>query len=368
MFSFKFRIFCFSLVIFVNTKDVFSQEFLPRASRDTGAQSVLSSIRGSLAVSEIISSERWQEQLNVSRTDVAELRMISSEVTAKLNASFRIEKFADFAVRDAFREKLFEERLSEILDPNQLSLRRVLVLKDKLWSPCGLFDPDSTLLLELGMSIPEYNSIGEKIDIERQRIRESWNELIEASLDSVVSKLSKEKGVRLRWLFGTNFKSPPKSDSDWRQIQVLKCTSPKRLLSYALMLPIHADLKLSQDQRKEILDLRDVELRNLSRDRTDEISDALCKVLSDAQRASIIVAVQRNHLEGDFEVVLSSEVVRHVGISEEEIEKLRPIVVESSKDIKKFLIEKEMALVKQKIRVMPQDFQDKLLELIGDVW
>ena len=116
------------------------------------------------------------------------------------------------------------------------------------------------------------------------------------------------------------------------------------------------------------MDLRDAELRNLSRDRTDEISDALCKVLSDAQRASIIVAVQRNHLEGDFEVVLSSEVVRHVGISEEEIEKLRPIVVESSKDIKKFLIEKEMALVKQKIRVMPQDFQDKLLELIGDVW
>jgi hypothetical protein len=41
--------------------------------------------------------------------------------------------------------------------------------------------------------------------------------------------------------------------------------------------------------------------------------------------------------------------------------------LEASKEIRKFRIDKEMELVKQELSVMPQVYQDKLMELIGDV-
>jgi hypothetical protein len=73
-------------------------------------------------------------------------------------------------------------------------------------------------------------------------------------------------------------------------------------------------------------------------------------------------------LKEDFGIVTSPEVLRYLGINKEELEILQSIVLEASKEIKKFRIDKEMELVKQELSVMPQEFQDKLMELIGDVW
>ena len=44
------------------------------------------------------------------------------------------------------------------------------------------------------------------------------------------------------------------------------------------------------------------------------------------------------------------------------------VFLEASKEIKKFRIDKDREFVKQELSVMPQEFQDKLVELIGDVW
>jgi hypothetical protein len=44
------------------------------------------------------------------------------------------------------------------------------------------------------------------------------------------------------------------------------------------------------------------------------------------------------------------------------------VFLEASKEIKKFRTDKEMELVKQELSVIPQEFQDKLMELIGNVW
>jgi hypothetical protein len=169
-------------------------------------------------------------------------------------------------------------------------------------------------------------------------------------------------------LVGTAFNSNPRSEASWQQIQILQESGPKEQLFEARYVALDEDLKLSRPQIQELSRLVSAEQKNFVRDRTSEISADLDRVLSKEQRASIVVAIQRERLKEDFGIVTSPEVLRYLGINKEELEILQSIVLEASKEIKKFRIDKEMELVKQELSVMPQEFQDKLMELIGDVW
>ena len=353
-----------------NFSKLISQDSVIRVNQEIVAGATLSSIFGREALREIAGFERWQILLNINPSDLEALKSLNhgNEVENRLREIAKTKGFADSIERDRLRERLFREKLTDILDPNQLSLRRIHYLRESMGSPIRLFYPDSTLLLELGMSQEQFNQVRITAIQKGAEIKKKWNDLVEESLRTVKAKLAQDKALRLSRLVGTAFNSNPRSEASWQQIQILQESGPKEQLFEARYVALDEDLKLSRPQIQELSRLVSAEQKNFVRDRTSEISADLDRVLSKEQRASIVVAIQRERLKEDFGIVTSPEVLRYLGINKEELEILQSIVLEASKEIKKFRIDKEMELVKQELSVIPQEFQDKLMELIGNVW
>jgi len=333
-------------------------------------RSVLSAIYGSRALNEIIDIPKWQSLLNINATDLESLRTLRLGDEIDLELRKHLDAKGPHALQDIgrLREKLIRERMVEILDPNQVTLRRVHFLREKYSWPTSVFNRNSTLLIELGMSQNQFSTAGISAAMQKKQLMSQILDLLKQSLDSVAKQLSEEKSKRLWSLFGTDFQSRPRSDLPWSEIQVLQYTDPREQMLDSVIIALDEDLALSQDQRRLLILLDEKERANFGRDRSVEISAELDKILSAAQRSAIVQDMQRGKLFADMNVVLERGVITYVGINEAELNVIRPLISEAVKTIRDRRIRLEMDVVMAESKKMPNEFQEKLSELLDGVW
>jgi hypothetical protein len=204
--------------------------------------------------------------------------------------------------------------------------------------------------------------------MQKKQLMSQILDLLKQSLDSVAKQLSEEKSKRLWSLFGTDFQSRPRSDLPWSEIQVLQYTDPREQMLDSVIIALDEDLALSQDQRRLLILLDEKERANFGRDRSVEISAELDKILSAAQRSAIVQDMQRGKLLADMNVVLERGVITYVGINEAELNVIRPLISEAVKTIRDRRIRLEMDVVMAESKKMPNEFQEKLSELLDGVW
>ncbi len=265
------------------------------------------------------------------------------------------------------KERLVSEKLSEILDPRQLDLRRVHILREKYSSPIALFNRNASLLLELGMSQKQFDELRIPAFSKNKEIRTAVDNQIMDCLHSIAQELSEDSSSRLWAMFGRDFGSLPRSEFSWDQIQVLPRTGPKMQLSFANMLVLDEDLKLSHPQQVEIASLEDKELLSPV-DNAAKISSELDRILSKAQRAAIVQGLQRSRLVEDMKVLLSNEVVNYLGLDGGQAKSMSEIVEPAAKRIREFRLEKQTSLLRELITVMPKDYQNRLMIVVEGVW
>lgn len=330
-------------------------------------RSILSSIDGSTALSEITELVKWHKLLNLDSGVLEELRSLKSGKEIDEIIKKRGKPENRIALR-IMRDKLIKERLEEILDPHQRSLIRIHVLKDHYFSPANIMRRDASLLIELGMSEEEFATIVENTSPKIKGVLDEVKHLVKDSLDSITSTLSEDKANKIWDLFGRDFMSLPRSGLSWDQIQVLPQTGPKNQLMFASTLVLDDDLKLSQSQTIDIVRIQNREIVNFVGDRSAEISNDLERILSKSQRSAIVLGLQRNMLVSDMRVLSSREVIKFVGLEKEEVVVVREMANDAARRVQDFRFEKEMELLKRETRHMPNDFQKKLAELVEGVW
>ncbi len=149
---------------------------------------------------------------------------------------------------------------------------------------------------------------------------------------------------------------------------MLQYTDPREQMLDSVIIALDEDLALSQDQRRLLILLDEKERANFGRDRSVEISAELDKILSAAQRSAIVQDMQRGKLLADMNVVLERGVITYVGINEAELNVIRPLISEAVKTIRDRRIRLEMDVVMAESKKMPNEFQEKLSELLDGVW
>jgi hypothetical protein len=326
---------------------------------------VLSSFEGSRALIDITENEKWHKLLDINPSDLEKLRELRSgkeidELIRKVGPKNELEL-------KKLKERLVSERLSGILDPRQLDLRRVSILRERYSSPIGLFNRSASLLLELGMSQKQFDELRVQAFSKNKEIRTAVDNQIMDCLKSISQGFSKDRSSRLWAMFGRDFGSLPRSDFSWDQIQALPGTGPKMQLSFANMLVLDEDLKLSHPQQVEIASLEDKELLSPV-DNAAKISSELNRILSKSQRAAIVQGLQRSLLVEDMKVLLSNEVVNYLGLDRDEAKSMSEIVEPAAKRIRKFRLEKQTILLGELITVMPKDYQNRLMIVVEGVW
>jgi hypothetical protein len=328
--------------------------------------STVSSFEGSRAVIEITDVERWQKLLDINSNDLEELRMLRSgkQIDEKIKKIGVPEKRIEL---EQLRELLVKQRLTEILDPRQLALRRVLVLREKYSSPIALFDKGANLLLELGMSQEQFDELRIPAYSKNREIRSMVNDLVMETLNEITQKISADTSNRMWALFGRDFRSLPRSEFPWHQIQVLPKTDPKRQLMFASMLVLDDDLKLTHPQLVDIFSLQEGELLSAV-NRSSQISAELDRILSKLQRSAIVQGMQRNMLVEDMTVLISQEVITYLKLEKDEVKSIEEIVRPATKRIREFRIEKQLGLLRNLVSRMPNDFQKKLTLAVEGVW
>ena len=331
--------------------------------------SILSSVDGSIALSQVCQVKRWHKLLNINLETLKELESLRSGKEIE-NAIERLGKPASFNELRKMREKLVRERLAEILDPRQLSLRRVLVLRDVYGSPESLFRKDAKLLIELGMTEEQFSMIVDDVSPQFRDIGVKVNELVVTSLDSIAAMLAEDKANRLWNLFGKDFLSQPRSEFQWKEIQVLPNSEPWNQLMEAVTVVLDNDLKLSQSQLAELIPLRDREFINRlnNRSKENDVSDHLDRILSKAQRSAIVQRLQRGALVSNMKVLLAPEVGKYVRLEKEDADLIAEVVDEATQRIRDFRITAEMDLLRRSTRHMPKHYQEQLEELLEGVW
>jgi hypothetical protein len=359
--------FCFMLIF---TIDLRSQDATSRRAFNGLRGDVLSCISGSRALYEITDLKRWQELLHVNSTNLEELKKLKngSQIAEKVQLIAKSKGIEDPRELDGLRERLVAEAMAEILDPDQLALRRVHFLRELYNEPTSLFNSSATLLLELGMSEEQFKQMQAGARGKTKDIRDRVNGLFAKAIDSAAAYLSEAQASRLWQLFGRDFNSPPRSEVGWKEIQVLPNTNAKSQLAMARIIILADDMKLSPKQILSLIELENVELRNFERDRSLEISADLDRVLSKEQRAAIVQGMQRNLLLGDLLVVLSPEVVKYIGIEKDKLVSIQSLILDDAKTIQDFQFEKQMEVLKSELSIMPFDFQAKVMKLLEGVW
>jgi hypothetical protein len=292
----------------------------------------------------------------------------SNQIAEKHLSIANASKITDPRELDELRERLISEGMAEILDPEQLSLRRIHFLRERFNAPASIFNSSATLLLELGMPEEQFRSMQASVLSKNTDIRTRMNTMVTNSLVSVAASLSEAQASRLWQLFGRDLNSLPRSEFRWQEIQVLPNTSAKDQLRMSRIIILPDDLKLSSSQVLKINELENVELTKLAQDRSSEVSAELDRLLSKEQRSAIVQGMQRNLLLGELTVVLSPEVVKHIGIEGGRLEVIQSIVTEDAKMVRSYQLEKQMELLRSEISVMPMDFQVKLMKLLEGVW
>jgi hypothetical protein len=190
---------CFFVIVYANANaQPIELRNLPNP-RFVGIHRTIASISGSHALSEIIDVARWRKLLNVNAEDLEELKVLrqGKRIEEEIRMISRSKKIENFLDLEELRERLIGERMAEILDPNQLSIRRIQFLKEKFHLPISVFEDDSTLLLELGMSNEEFAGVQARVFPKGKEIRFSLNELRIESLSQIAGKLTAEKAERL---------------------------------------------------------------------------------------------------------------------------------------------------------------------------
>jgi hypothetical protein len=357
----KMCVFC---CLFLSFSELTAQDSAPDLS-SFAFPSVLSSFEGSRALIDITENEKWHKLLDINPSDLEKLRELRSgkeidELIRKVGPKNELEL-------KKLKERLVSERLSGILDPRQLDLRRVSILRERYSSPIGLFNRSASLLLELGMSQKQFDELRVQAFSKNKEIRTAVDNQIMDCLKSISQGFSKDRSSRLWAMFGRDFGSLPRSDFSWDQIQALPGTGPKMQLSFANMLVLDEDLKLSHPQQVEIASLEDKELLSPV-DNAAKISSELNRILSKSQRAAIVQGLQRSLLVEDMKVLLSNEVVNYLGLDRDEAKSMSEIVEPAAKRIRKFRLEKQTILLGELITVMPKDYQNRLMIVVEGVW
>ena len=70
----------------------------------------------------------------------------------------------------------------------------------------------------------------------------------------------------------------------------------------------------------------------------------------------------------DLRVLLSPEVIKYIATDKGELVFMLGAVKESGKKIQGFRLDKQLELLKSETSFMPQDFQNRLAELVEGVW
>ncbi|MCY2982851.1 MAG: hypothetical protein NTY15_04350 [Planctomycetota bacterium] len=351
--------------IIIPYQGLFAQDIETDILELSAGPSILSSISGSRAVKELTEVDRWQKLLDLKPEDMDELRGLNSgiEIDEKIKKLGANKSPKELKV---LREQLIQLRLSEILDPNQQSLLRVNVLKNNYSSPLTLFQGGATLLIELGMSREQWTELKTSAFSKNDKILEMRDDMVIGVLENMSKDVSLDKSSRLWKLFGKDFRSPPRSEFDWQQIQVFHSADPKTQLMFATMLRLDDDLKISNSQMAEISKLEKRELLQVNR--SSEISAELDRILSKPQRSAIVQGLQRYLLVSDVKILLSPELIKHVGFEKNEVDAVKESIIEAAKSISEFRIKKEMEVLLSELSVMPRDFQEKLKQLVRGVW
>lgn len=327
---------------------------------------VLSSIDGNQALIEITDDLQWQHLLNINSSDLDELRALRSgnAIEKKLE-----RKTFDNAIelRNA-RDILVKERLAEILDPRQMSLLRVSVIRKLYPSPIAVFKPKARLLIELGLTQVQFDAIVSSAGPGMSRIRSQVDDLASDFLNAVATRMSTEKATRLWHLFGREFKSQINCEVLWDQIQVLPNTDSKTQLMHATFQILDEELKLNQMQLAEILQLQNREFANFLRDSEAAVSADLDRILTKSQRTAIVQGLQRDKLIADFNVLLNHNVIKHVGLEKDEVESMIDSVNDYAKKIKDFKCVKQLELLESETSHLPKELRERLAELVEGVW
>lgn len=332
-------------------------------------KSVLSSIYGASALEEITASEQWQKELNINSRDLEELRKLKSgkSIDQALEKKGPFKNEVDSRIA---RDLIVRDMMSEILDPKQMSLRRVMVLRQLYPLPMYVLMPQARLLIELGLTQSQLEDITVSADSPAKKIKSSQQEFALDSLESIAKRIPAEKTKRLLSLFIKESISSADSDVLWKQIQVLAGTDSQSQLHDIGFLSLDDPAKLSKEQRAEIFSLANKEFPTLfsGQDRSKAISADLDRILTQSQRTAIIRRKQLDMLISDFSVVLDPKVIQFVGLEKDEVDSLAPDVKEYAKKIKDSKWKKQRELLKSETSHLPQDLQDRLAELVEGVW